>query len=718
MADVTLSDESINRLADVINQKGKTGNKDASGTSFSGSDFTKAGKSLGQTMFTADAGFKSLTRAVNEAAKGIPFVNKFTGAMDFGTKYIDETADTFRTLSKVGGGAAGDLFTLRSRAAETRLPLDTFAKMVVNNSELLAGFAGGVTGGEKKLAEMGNALFQDGIIDKFLNLGYSIEEAMDLSLKQQSVQRRRFRMENMSATDQAAAASAYAKELTVISKLTGKQADQLADEMQAAQADGAVRAKMRMLEKQGIEGASAANEAAMLGMAKGSEAQKLAMKEILTLGAPVSQAAKNFVAANGAAAELMYKTKAAIESGDAEGAKKLSEQSLAAAVESGDSMQNLYISTLKSVSDFGATQAEVTEQMANVTDQILEKQKEMGKVNGEFVTLSEAFIATLGDLNTEVDKLARGTGAGQNALVSSNKANKAVVDQTNQNIKKLNDELGKNSIVQGALDNVADNVEDVVGNLGEKVRSGIDFFGTVTGKENMEMASILDRAGLTEAANVLKNATDAESAQKAKELLINEGYLDAQGKLKDSVVKAAQENQKKLANETQSGVGSDGATELKNKDLLPEKSAPIKDTVMAVLNLLGIPFNVSGKALGGPVQSGVPYVVGEAGPEMFMPNTAGNILDNSFTSKIADLSNLSNQKFSDISRQLSQEMQAFGAPVTEAAKVAMATQQQPEAMTQPDLIKLMSQLVEVNRKTNEISNKTYRAWDSALKGIR
>ena len=44
-------------------------------------------------------------------------------------------------------------------------------------------------------------------------------------------------------------------------------------------------------------------------------------------------------------------------------------------------------------------------------------------------------------------------------------------------------------------------------------------------------------------------------------------------------------------------------------------------------------FNVggsspSGKAIGGPVQAGQPYVVGERGPEMFVPNQSGSIVPN------------------------------------------------------------------------------------------
>ena len=40
-------------------------------------------------------------------------------------------------------------------------------------------------------------------------------------------------------------------------------------------------------------------------------------------------------------------------------------------------------------------------------------------------------------------------------------------------------------------------------------------------------------------------------------------------------------------------------------------------------------FGAPGKAVGGPVAGGQPYMVGEQGPELFMPNTAGQIVSNS-----------------------------------------------------------------------------------------
>jgi hypothetical protein len=49
---------------------------------------------------------------------------------------------------------------------------------------------------------------------------------------------------------------------------------------------------------------------------------------------------------------------------------------------------------------------------------------------------------------------------------------------------------------------------------------------------------------------------------------------------------------------------------------------------MAFQNLAGIAQTISGKAAGGPVTGGTPYIVGERGPELFVPQQSGSIVPN------------------------------------------------------------------------------------------
>jgi len=53
-------------------------------------------------------------------------------------------------------------------------------------------------------------------------------------------------------------------------------------------------------------------------------------------------------------------------------------------------------------------------------------------------------------------------------------------------------------------------------------------------------------------------------------------------------------------------------------------------------------FNPGRRAAGGPVSGNTPYLVGEKGPELFMPNGSGTIIPNSQTSQMGGVTNVTN----------------------------------------------------------------------------
>jgi uncharacterized caspase-like protein len=67
------------------------------------------------------------------------------------------------------------------------------------------------------------------------------------------------------------------------------------------------------------------------------------------------------------------------------------------------------------------------------------------------------------------------------------------------------------------------------------------------------------------------------------------------------------------------------------------------------------PFKQSGRAIGGPVTAGMPYLVGERGPELFVPQQSGGIVPNGGGIVI----NIAEAKMStpDDVRRLAQELQ-------------------------------------------------------------
>ena len=720
MADstVALDANSINSLADAIVQRtGTTGTGTGAtnvSTSFGGA--SKAVKGFAEATLTAGASVRGLSGALTEATKNIPVLNKITAGFNLSMGYIEDTADVYRTLSKVGAGANGSLFDLRIASAEARLPLEQFAGMVSRNSELLAGFASNIEGSERVIAGIGNALFGDTkLIERFTNLGYSVEEATEMTLKSMAMDRRAAALEGRTTAEQVAEAARYAKSLQTISKLTGKQADQLQDEMQAQMADGAVRAKLRMLEKQGITGASEANKQAMEGMAGASSAQKLAMKEILTLGAPVSQAAKNFVAANGEAANLMYQTKRAIEAGDPEGARKLSEKSLASAIESGDSMQNLQIATLRSVSDFGETQAQVLEETAAITDQLIIAQKKAGKANADFADLSTAFVTTLNKLKTNVDRISEGTSPNMEALKMSNRVNETLVNQGANAQKFIAENLKTNTSLNATLNDVAESGPEIL-DFSKAAKEATSLLSGSMGETREEQISMLEQMGKLGDANQLRKVDDPDvDPAIRKEILENlqkNGILNDKGKLTADI-------QTQFKNFAENASENAPAASGNNTKVQPGANVGDGRSLASdALKLIhGITSGIFGRELGGPLPANQLTMVGEDGPELFSSNTAGSIMNNTQMLKLATLGPELGNKFSEITQQLQEEMATFGAPISEAARTAAANMSAPDSVSNPDLIKIMQQLVEINRKSMDIQKNHYGQYKTALKGI-
>jgi phage-related minor tail protein len=79
-------------------------------------------------------------------------------------------------------------------------------------------------------------------------------------------------------------------------------------------------------------------------------------------------------------------------------------------------------------------------------------------------------------------------------------------------------------------------------------------------------------------------------------------------------------------------------------------------------------------AIGGPVQAGSPYMVGERGPEMFVPNQSGSIVPNKkMGGGVTVINNV--------------DARGSGADVDQRIKSAMAQTSQQTIMTIQDLMR-------------------------------
>jgi len=367
-----------------------------------GSPFKSGFNQLNEAVTNAGGGVSSL---VANLAKAAPIAAKFGDEAGFVVGYLEQTNETFRGLSKVGAGLEGRLGELRIGAAETRMTLGDFANTVGNNSELLAGFAGGVTGGIKRFRQLSAAMMEGETITGFQNLGYSLQESNEFILKNLEFQRRDAKFRNADGSQNTAAmlesSMKMAESLDVMAKVAGKDLKRMNDELVDRQRNGATQAKLRLLEQSGIKGAGESYRTAQTALAGAPKAARDLVDDLLQTGVPMSESTKAFMATNKEAGALGRQMADAIKRGDKEKAKQLGEQLTAASLAFSNSTEGLTLATYAQVNPIAKMVAGNLEEVGGLIDQMAEHARKIG----EPLTNTASYIRTFNDIIANVGNI-------------------------------------------------------------------------------------------------------------------------------------------------------------------------------------------------------------------------------------------------------------------------------------------------------------------------
>ena len=598
--------------------------------------------------------------------KDVPIIETLAGASNSVVSFVEETNDTFQKLSKVGAGLEGRLSELRIGAADTRMPLGTFANMIGSNAELLAGFQGGVTGGVKVFRDLSKAMMEGDTINQFQNLGFSLEESNEFILKNLEVQRRQARFRNrdgsLSESAMLEASLRMAKSLDVMAKVAGKQLDQMQDEIINRQRVGATDAKLRLLEQQGIMGARDAYDRANESLAGAPKVTRDLLAELVQTGAPMSAATKQFAALNGEAYAALRKQANAIKSGDTEAAAKLGAQATAATVKSVSSTQNLTVATLAGVSEIAQNQANVLEETSPLIDQIQNTAKRTGVLLQSTEDYVKVFNRILEEAATRTDTQAAGAGQDQELSVTVNEIQKGLANTASELNKFIGQQIRGQTEISKMMDSAAKEITRGL-NLTTQFFKGIN--------------------------NDPANPTNLPPEQ---------------------------------VTSLQAEIDSGSAT--------AERLAEIGRIVDGMGYMIDDEMQIVKKArlLGGMVNKGKVYTIGEQGPETFVPGMDGAIIPNmkSMLNKMPDLAKQMSNNFSpanmrnmmkaqpDMVKTLQDEVAMLGAPVSEAARTAAVNMQNSQSVEEKlDILnQSVLQLVGINNMQAQIGNKQIKTMRS------
>jgi len=462
-----LSDEALKALKDSIN-----GVSNSLGT-------------LNGALRAGTVSADDMAKTFRDTAGSIPVLGSALGmlgsALNVATEYIGETNNMYNTLAKSGAGLSGSIFELRSSFNESRMSIDQFTRFAQENSQQLAAFAGGVSQGTKRIGEYGKALNdsnqgQSAIINQFMNLGYSIDEATEFTTRYLATQQRSNRMAQMTAQQEVAQAAEYAKQLKVISALTGKSAKQMQDEQSARLRDGATRAALMKAEKQA--GAAGANVAtayteAQTALQKSPKVMQDLLDDLIQTGVPMTEATQNFAAVNGEAYNLLVKAAQATKAGDVEEAQRLTEEAAAKGAEFAQSEMGLTIATLSQVSDVAKGQADALAEMGPIIDAVRGNMDDLKATTGESVTFLDAWNKAVANSIQRVTDEASGLVAGTNMKQIYDQAGKQATDAATRFQENVGDTLANQDVNLSETANTMSRNTNTAGDLVDNVYNKI-----------------------------------------------------------------------------------------------------------------------------------------------------------------------------------------------------------------------------------------------------
>jgi len=508
---------------------------------------TKSVSGFGRVL---DQGGGSLTAASKDFANMLPNVlSKVGGAGTSIIKTLEDSQTVFQNMAKVGGGLGGDLGQIRAEAGKARMPLDAFANMVSNNSAALAGLGGSVSDGAKRFADLSNAMFEEGVIDGFMNLGYNIQEANEFVMKNTELTRRSAMLSSRSDAEQVKTAQELAKNMSIVAKLTGKDAQQMQDDLISRQRDGATQAKLRLLEMDGVTGAQDAYNAAQTSLNKGPAVLKNLFDDLMQTGAPMTEATKNFAATNAEAYELARQAAEANKRGDVAEAQRLGAEAAAAANKFAASRQGLTLATLAQASDIAKGQANVLEEMGPVIDATQAIQKKIKDATGQELTFREAFNANLARLTDNTQLQVDGAGVNQDALTALNKGQQALANTAGKSQEIIGEQIQTNSTLMKTYSTVADNIDSTLSKSTETFLKGLaealpgaslkeQIGGIEMFQTELKESGVLFDDTIKKLNTLTSGSASEKEKREALDTLIQQGVLDTNKTLTEGFAKA------------------------------------------------------------------------------------------------------------------------------------------------------------------------------------
>ena len=208
-------------------------------------------------------------------------------------KDLDLNVSAFSELAKTGASFGSSIVMLRKAQEEANMPLAKFTDLIAANSGTLAKLFGSVDRGIPQIVGLTDNL-RTLTMSEFAKFGLTLDETSEFLGTFLELERARGNTTRMTQDELLSATRSYTKDLVTLSKLTGESVEQLDAQNRALAADGVFQSQIMDMNAKDAKTLSS-SIATLPG-----PLQQLA-KEVIGVGAPISQASMDLEAMSGGA---------------------------------------------------------------------------------------------------------------------------------------------------------------------------------------------------------------------------------------------------------------------------------------------------------------------------------------------------------------------------------------------------------------------------------
>ena len=195
-----------------------------------------------------------------DAFKGVPLLGIGFGILADVMRYQEQLLDFFQQVAVNGASFSGSLTEMKAAASRSYMSMQDFAAVVKENNDLFATMGGTVTAGVNKFVDVQNKML--GPRSEYANLmygmGFNAKTAGDFLASYMRTQGVLNKQEQESTESIIKGTVEYAKELNIVSQLTGMNNAELRKKVEKIQSEAAFEAFKMNKSKAYIEASSAA----------------------------------------------------------------------------------------------------------------------------------------------------------------------------------------------------------------------------------------------------------------------------------------------------------------------------------------------------------------------------------------------------------------------------------------------------------------------------